>query len=109
MTVNPKLLILIFLMAAVTYLPRWLPLHFLSTRRLPHWLQTWLYFIPAAVLSALVLPALVTAGNPRHLDFLRREFIVAVPTLIFALKTKSLGGAVLFGMALFWAAGKIWS
>jgi len=37
----------------------------------------------------------------------RPELFVAIPTFIFAVKTKSLGGTVIFGMALFWLAGKI--
>ncbi|MFO7554910.1 MAG: AzlD domain-containing protein [Desulfobacterales bacterium] len=32
---------------------------------------------------------------------------VAIPTFIFALKTKSLGGAVVIGMALFWMVQSI--
>ena len=41
-------------MGIVTYIPRWLPLFFLSRRRLPPWLIDWLDFIPAAILSALI-------------------------------------------------------
>jgi len=92
-------------MGAVTYLPRWLPLHCLSTKKLPRWFESWLDFIPAAILSALLLPSLVTDSQSRSLDFTRPELIVALPTLLFALKTKSLGGTVLAGMALFWLAG----
>ena len=36
---------------------------FLSRRRLPPWLVVWLDFIPAAILSALILPTIVTTGN----------------------------------------------
>ncbi len=107
MSVDHNLLILFIGMGVVTYVPRWLPLFFLSTRKLPPWLERWLDFIPASVLSALVLPALITGGDPRHLDMLRPELIVAVPTFFFALKTKSLGGTVILGMALFWLAGKL--
>jgi len=32
---------------------------------------------------------------------------VALPTFVFALKTKSLGGTVVVGMALFWAVQKV--
>jgi branched-subunit amino acid transport protein len=105
--VDPKFLVLIIGMGAVTYLPRWFPLFFLSTRRLPQWLEVWLDFIPAAVLSALILPALVASGEPRHFDLFHRELIAAIPTFLFALKTRSMGGTVLVGMALFWLAGKI--
>jgi branched-subunit amino acid transport protein len=92
-------------MGLVTYIPRWFPLFMLTRRQLPRWFIEWLDFIPAAILSALVLPYLVTAGEPRHLDFFRPELIVAIPTLAFALKTRSLAGTVLVGMFLFWLAG----
>ena len=107
MNVDPGMFLLIMAMGAVTYVPRWLPLFFLSRKRLPFWLQAWLDLIPVAILSALILPELVTTGNPRHLDLFRPELIVALPTLLFALKTRSLGGTVILGMALFWLTGKL--
>jgi branched-subunit amino acid transport protein len=63
--------------------------------------------IPAAILSSLLLPGLVTNGLPRHLSFWQPELWVAIPTFIFALKTKSLGGTVVIGMALFWLIQRI--
>jgi branched-subunit amino acid transport protein len=95
-------LLIVLGMGVVTYLPRWLPLFALSRRRLPGWALDWLDLIPAAVLSALVLPALVTSGEPRHLDLLRPELCAAVPTFLFALKTRSLAGSVVVGMGLYW-------
>lgn len=92
-------------MGLVTYIPRWAPLFFLSRRSLPLWFVNWLDLIPAAILSALLLPALVTEGHPRHLNLLKPELLVAFPTLLFALKTKSLGGSVVVGMLLFWLIG----
>lgn len=94
-------------MGAVTYLPRWVPLYFLARRQLPEVLIEWLDLIPAAILSALVVPALVTAGEPRHLDLFRPELLVSIPTLIVAVTTRSLGGTVIAGMLLFWLAGMI--
>jgi branched-subunit amino acid transport protein len=92
-------------MGIVTYVPRWLPLALLSNRRLPDWFEQWLDRIPAAILSALILPILITTGAPRRLDLLRPELFVAVPTLLFAVKTRSLAGTVVVGMLLFWLAG----
>lgn len=65
MKVDPALLILMAAMGMVTYLPRWFPLLFLSRKQIPSWLDAWLDFIPAAILSALIMPELVTVGSPR--------------------------------------------
>ena len=99
---------LIIGMGLVTYLPRWIPLFFLSRRQLPEGLIEWLDLIPAAILSALILPALITAGEPRHLDLLRPELLVSLPTLLIAIITRSLGGTVIAGMLMFWIVGMIW-
>ncbi|MDD5723950.1 MAG: AzlD domain-containing protein [Syntrophales bacterium] len=93
-------------MGIVTYVPRWLPLVFLSRRRLPQWFEQWLDLIPAAILSALIFPILITTGEPRHLDLMRPELLVALPTFLFAVKTRSLAGSVVVGMFLFWLTGK---
>lgn len=95
-------LLLLAGMGLVTYLPRWAPLLFLPERRLPDWLVEWLDLIPAAILSALVFPALVVSGEPRQFDLFRPEVAVAIPTLLFAYRTRSLAGTVVVGMGLFW-------
>jgi branched-subunit amino acid transport protein len=93
-------------MGLVTYVPRWAPLFALSQRTLPRWLEEWLDLIPAAILSALILPSLVTVGEPRQISLWNIDLLVAVPVLLFALRTRSLGGTVVLGMALYWLAGK---
>ena len=107
--IRTEYLILVVGMGLVTYIPRWVPIFFLSQRELPRWFAEWLDLIPVAILSALVIPELVTSGNPRQLDFFKPQLLVALPTFIFALKTRSLGGTVVIGMLLFWLLGKwIW-
>jgi len=98
----PDYLFLLFGMGLVTYLPRMLPLVVLAQRRLPQGLIDWLGLIPVAILAALVAPGLFVEAQTHAFSFTRLEFLVAVPTLCFALKTRSLGGTVFVGMALFW-------
>ena len=104
--VSTEYLTVILGMGMVTFLPRWLPLVYLTKRSLPAWLVEWLDFIPAAILSAILLPALVTDSATRAVDFGRPELIVAIPTFVFAILTKSLGGTVIIGMVLFGLAQK---
>ncbi|RLB72831.1 MAG: AzlD domain-containing protein [Deltaproteobacteria bacterium] len=92
-------------MGLVTYLPRTLPLLYLAHKQLPQWLIDWLGLIPVAILSALLAPSLLTTVADRSFSLGKPELLVAIPTLIFALKTRSLGGTVLVGMLLYWLAG----
>ncbi|MFW6080746.1 MAG: AzlD domain-containing protein [Desulfosalsimonas sp.] len=92
-------------MGLVTYLPRALPLLYLAHKELPRWFMDWLSLIPAAILSALLAPILLADAGTRTLEAGKPEFIVAVPTLLFAVKTRSLGGTVVVGMFLYWLAG----
>ena len=75
--IQSEYIYLLLCMGLVTYLPRWLPLFFLSDRKLSNWFVEWLDLIPAAI-----------------------------PTFIFASFTKSLGGTVVVGMILYWLAGQ---
>ena len=105
--VSSEYLAVILGMGLVTFLPRWLPLIYLTRQSLPSWLVEWLDFIPAAILSAILLPALVIDNASRSVDPGRPEFLVAVPTFVFAIITKSLGGTVIVGMVLFGLAEKL--
>jgi branched-subunit amino acid transport protein len=87
-------------MALVTYLPRLLPVWLLSTRNLPKVVITWLRYVPAAVLSALLLPALMLEGNKLNLALDNLYLLAFFPTLLVAWKTRSLFGAVITGMVL---------
>jgi branched-subunit amino acid transport protein len=104
--VSKEYMAVIIGMGLVTFIPRWLPLIYLTKRSLPSWLVEWLDFIPAAILSAILLPALVTDSATKSIDLGRPEFIVAIPTFLFAVATKSLGGTVIVGMVLFGLAQK---
>lgn len=94
-------------MGVVTYVPRLLPLILLSRKSLPKWLIQWLDLIPAAILGALLLPELITAGHPRQIEWLRPELIAAFPTFVVAAYTRSLGWTVIAGMVIYGLI-KIW-
>ena len=102
--IGSEYLLIILGMGAVTYLPRWVPFFLLSGRQLPQWFIDWLDLIPVAILAALLIPELMVLGDPRQLQWFQPKLMVAIPTLLFAIKTRSLGGTVIVGMALYWFA-----
>lgn len=104
---NYEYLFLILGMTLVTFLPRWLPVFFLSSKNLPPWFEKWLELIPVALLSAILLPALIVTKNHTGIDILSRELLVAIPTFVIAFFSRSLAGTILGGMFIFWLSGKI--
>ena len=94
------LFIIILGMAAVTYLPRLLPVWILSSRNLPQVVVDWLRFVPPAVLAALLLPTLLVTEKRLDISTGNLFFIAALPTFLVAWKTRSLIASVLVGMAL---------
>jgi branched-subunit amino acid transport protein len=88
-------------MGIVTYIPRWLPLIWLSGRKLPPVFVQWLGFVPASILSALVLPSIFLDPSTGSVALNSPEFLVALPTFAFAWWTRSLGGTVIVGMILY--------
>ena len=101
----PKYLLLLLGMGLVTYIPRLVPLVVLAGRRLPEWLVEWLDLIPVAILAALLFPLLVISKDGESISLFRPELLAAVPTVIIALKMKSLSVTVIAGMLIFWAIG----
>jgi branched-subunit amino acid transport protein len=99
---NRDFLLLMLAMGAVTYLPRMIPLVLLSRRALPRWFAEWLELIPAAILSALIVPTLFAQSEPRVFCLGKIELLAAIPTLLFALKSRSLAGTVVVGMLCYW-------
>ena len=85
-------------MLLVTYLPRLLPVWLLASRRLPHVVVAWLRYVPAAVLAAMLFPALLLQDGALNLHFDNLYLLAAIPTLLVAWKTRSLFGAVVTGM-----------
>ncbi len=88
-------------MAVVTYIPRLLPVWTLSSRPLPELVTAWLRYVPAAVLAAMLFPAVAAPDPETSSPGLSYLFLwAAFPTLLVAWKTRSLFGSVIVGMII---------
>jgi branched-subunit amino acid transport protein len=97
MDVRPEFLALVLACAAVTAIPRVLPLVALSRLALPGWLLGWLRYVPAAVLSSLLAVELASAG--------KAGMPAIVAAFAVAFLTRSLLATAMAGVAVFWWLG----
>ena len=94
MDIRSEFLTLVLACAAVTALPRVLPLLVLSRLQLPQWLLDWLRYVPVAVLAALLALETASTGMP--------GLLAGAVALGVAAATRSLLGTVLAGVAVYW-------
>jgi branched-subunit amino acid transport protein len=92
------ILITIFGMALVTYIPRVFPFLLLSGRKLPDLVISWLRYVPPAVLAALLLPSLLFSDGQLFLSVDNLFLWAAIPTFAAAILTRTLFVPVLIGM-----------
>lgn len=85
-------------MGLVTYIPRIVPMMLLSGRPLAPWIVRWLSFVPATVLSALLLPGLICSEGSLALSHENVFLLAAVPSFLVAWRTGSFFGTIATGM-----------
>jgi branched-subunit amino acid transport protein len=86
--------------AAVTLIPRIVPLVLLSRIDLPQGVVRWLGFVPIAVLAALLAQAVVMPDGQLSWPPENLAMIAIVPVLAVAVRTKSLITTVAGGVAM---------
>jgi branched-subunit amino acid transport protein len=94
MDIRPEFLALVLACAAVTAVPRVLPLLVLTRLRLPAWLLDWLSYVPVAILASLLSLETFSTG--------RAGLLAIGVALAVAAATRSLLGTVLAGVAAYW-------
>lgn len=99
MKIKPITFIIMLLGVAIfTYLPRALPIIFLSKKELPTWLKEWMKFIPVGIFAALIFPDIFTNGGSLSISFTNIKLVASVLVLIIAIKKKSLGLCIFTGV-----------
>ena len=98
------ILILILGMGIVTFLPRFLPMVFLTRWVIPERVKVGLGYIPISILSAIVFPILFFNEGGK-VEIQPTYFLSAIPVFIFAWKVKSLWASVILGMLVYWGLG----
>ncbi len=98
MSVRPWILLVILGTALVTVIPRVLSLALLSHFTLPKWLVRWLSYVPIAVLAALLAQSVLLSDGAIHFSPDNLSLLAVVPTLLVAVRSRSLIWTVLTGV-----------
>ena len=89
-------------MFAVTFGVRYPVLAFASRISLPNIITRGLKFVPAAVLSAIILPAiLMPDGENINLSFSNSYLIAGIAAMFISARSKNLLLTIVLGMAIF--------
>jgi branched-subunit amino acid transport protein len=98
MEVRLDVFLMILGTAIVTFIPRVLPLMVLSRFRLPVWGTRWLNHVPISVMAALVAQEIFIHAGKISFFTNNVQLLAAIPTLLIAIKTRSLLVTVLVGI-----------
>ncbi len=83
----------------VTVVPRVMPLVLLSRVSLPERVVRWLGYVPIAVLAALLAQAVALPDGHLALPPRNLAVLAVIPALLVAVRTRSLIGTVVSGVA----------
>lgn len=98
MEVTPLVLWVVLGAAAVTVVPRVLPLLVLTRLEIPAWLRDWLGWVAPGILAALLAVEVVVPGGRLGIPPANPALLALLPTLAVAALTRSLMGSVLAGV-----------
>ena len=93
--------LLIFLMAAVTYIPRYLPFALAGRIRIPARLEQALDFVPIAVLTAIIAQASLYRDGVLNLSLGNYHAMAALVAFVVALLTRHLFATIAAGLVAF--------
>lgn len=99
-------MLLILGMSIVTYLPRFLPLYLLTKMEIPEIVVAWLRYVPVAVLSALIMPGILTVDKQLAVTLSNPYLLASILAIFVAYRTKNMMLTVSIGMVavLVWHA-----
>ncbi len=99
---NLQLIGIISVIGLGTFFFRFSFIYLYGRFELPEWLRRAMRFVPAAVLSALIFPAILVDGNEIWISLQNPRLIAGAMAMLIAWRTKSLLGTIATGLAVFW-------
>ncbi|MGM9891341.1 AzlD domain-containing protein [Limosilactobacillus sp.] len=97
-------IIVIVIAAAAAFIPRYFPVLFFSTRKIPEWFNEWMKYVPVSLFTALVVKnVFITTAGYHFVPFGHVEQILAaIIVMIVAYFTRSMSMSVISGLVAVW-------
>jgi branched-subunit amino acid transport protein len=96
---DTRFIIFILILGGLNYLLRFVPAILLNKFSLPKYVEEWLSFVPVATMAAVVVPSIIGYDDkPIYFSMSNPNLVCALPTVIVAWKTRSLGLTLAVGM-----------
>ena len=92
-------------MGLITYSIRLVPIWLLERATISVGWRQALRFVPAAVLSAIILPEIMMPGGTLDLSLANARLLAGLAAILIAWRTKNILWTLAVGMALLWAFG----
>ncbi len=96
--------VVIVTLAAGTFLMRSLPLWLHGHGSAPQWLERLLRHVPAAALTALVVPSSLYVKTNGAYEFAPERTVAALAALLVAMRTRNVIATLATGMVVLWIA-----
>ena len=93
-----EILIIIFSMAVVTFATRFGCVALFRQTEMPIWLERWLKHIPTAILTALIIPALLLPKGQLDLTWHNHYLLAGILAAIVAYKSHNIVFTIVLGM-----------
>lgn len=100
MSISMYLIIITVGCFVITWVIRVAPFVLLSKLDLPNGVIKWLQFVPICLFTALIVEGMLDKEERFGYTFNVESIVVAIPTIIIALVTKSLTISVIVGMVV---------
>lgn len=104
---NNKILyhvVVIIFAAFAAFIPRYFPIRFFSSRKIPEWFNEWMKYVPISLFTALVVKNMFVTTAGYHFVPLGHpdQIIAAVLVMIIAYFTRSMSISVIGGLVGVW-------
>ncbi|MBP2637611.1 MAG: Branched-chain amino acid transport protein (AzlD) [Firmicutes bacterium] len=93
-----EILVIIIGMALVTFVTRFSCVALLRQTGMPAWLERWLTHIPTAILTALIIPALVLPRGQIDLSLDNHYLIAGLLATLVAYRSRNIIATLMLGM-----------